>query len=42
MGPHWRATRSERAPEASREGRRATADEQHRDLVDYVRAVVNG
>ena len=31
MGPHWRAMRSECVPEASREGRRATADEQHRD-----------
>ncbi len=42
MGPHRRATRSECAPEASREGRRATADEQHRDWFHYVRAVVNG
>ena len=42
MGPHWRATRSECAPEASREERRATADEQHRDWFQHVRSVLNG
>ena len=31
MAPHWRATCTECAPKASREGRRATADERHRD-----------